>query len=114
MKNSFHARHQIEERFGFNVIKTIKKKIRNRDYKDLPGIGNTIFSLIVIENKDPLVIVRDGLAIITVITLKQYLQRRNYLVEETIRDRLSSLCQGIEREGKSLSVKLKNLTQVKI
>ena len=114
MKNSFHARQQIEERFGFNVIKTIKKKIKNNDYKDLPGIGNTIFSLIVIENKDPLVIVRDGLAIITVITLKQYLQRRNYLVEETIRDRLSNLCQGIEREGKSLSVKLKNLTQVKI
>jgi len=92
MKLSKHARQRIEERFGPEYYKLVRRKIEKGDYFNLPDCYQNHASLVEVNNKG-IVALRNNNIIITVNTVPLYLERNKHVMEDPLlMKRLSKYC----------------------
>jgi len=108
MKHTFHSRQRCYERFSMEKIRIIKQKMARSDCIIECGSNDVNLSLVELNSTEAVIVVWAQKTIITVLTVKQYLKRCNYLVPEKFKNRLLKYF-PVEREAGSLKCSLGSL-----
>ena len=106
MKHTFHSRQRCYERFGQEKIRDIRRKMARSDCIIEHRSNDVTISLVELNDKEAVVVAWSKKAIITVLTVKQYLENCQYKIsDEKIKKRFLKYF-PVERESGELKYSL--------